>query len=102
MEEIKKVQAFLEKINNGPKFNLLQVVTDKDETLQISDWEKLPLKEKANYLLEIKESRGYINLVSATTLDGDKIEHKIKNTIKRLKETMQGLTKELDTLEKVV
>jgi len=101
MKETKKT-ILVQQISKGKNFNLLQVVTDTGEALQISDWNKLPLKEKNSYLFEIKENNGYLNLQSAIAEDGTKIEHNIKNTIKTLKETIQNLTKELDSLEEVV
>jgi len=102
MSEIKNAKCLVETIQEGVRFNLIQAITDKEETIQVSDWGKLPLVTKTNYFFEIKENNGHLNLQSATAENGTQIVNDAKNKVSSIKKIVQSLSAELNGLEEVV
>lgn len=71
------------KVHTGPRYNLVELKTTT-ETLQISDWNKFPIKENEEYTLELQENGEFLNLISIEDSKGNKLEINKKDKIIKL------------------
>lgn len=73
----------ISKVNIGSRYNLVELKTPT-ETLQISDWNKFPIKENEEYTLELQENGKFLNLISIEDSKGNKLEINKKEKIIKL------------------
>lgn len=89
-------------INSGSRFNLLQTVTENNQSLDISDWSFLPLEKDKEYFLTYTENKGFFNLVTVKDIQGNEIKIDKETQIERIINTIRNLQFELQKLKEVI
>lgn len=96
------IRARVTNINSGSRFNLLQTVTENNQSLDISDWNFLPLEKNKEYILTYTENKGFFNLVSVKDIQGNEIRINKETQIEKTINAIKILQFELQKLKEVI
>jgi hypothetical protein len=98
----KSTRARVTNINPGSRFNLLQIVSENNQSLEISDWKLLPLEKDKEYFLTYTENKGFFNLVSVKDIQGNEIQINREIQIEKTITSIKNLQFELQNLREVI
>ena len=89
-------------LTTGSKFNLLEIRTKENQPLEISDWDRLPLKKGEHYKFTYSENGGFLNLVSIEDSTGQQIKVDKQIQIEKTLNLITSLQFELRKLKEVI
>ena len=89
-------------LTTGSKFNLLEIRTEDNQSLELTDWNRFPIKQEEYCKFTYSENGGFLNLVSIEDSTGQQIKVDKQIQIEKTLNLITSLQFELRKLKEVI